>query len=433
MSPKPPCLFAPLLILTLALLQGCAHAPVTTPQLDKQAAAFYWPYAALASNVYTTKGAIDVDTNAALASPFLRTEVRDAGSEKLAMAFIHLDRKALTERYKEQLRSECGEGALQSKDHATLLAAHCQAPQVQGSQGPQGQALPQAPRDPDDDAPVETNRLVDAAPTTLDDCNYDGGKEPSVPVHTIGSEYGWQEVPELQKYAPARRWSIFVPDLAIDVWRRPLPSAAGPSFEYAIVYRGTVGSGGLFTNFRGLAAITPAVWDQYHQAREATRFIINQVYTLHAISDAIFQRAPGARTQVSFTSVGHSLGAGLAQYVYLKIPQIDKVVGFDPSPLNGTALIPLKERQDVMARRPGRSGQPTIFMLSEYGEAVTRVAPCVPGPVWGEEGGPVVECSAVNLSRGNPMHQHNMPQLACKLYVVKMDHTPLLGNKAAQR
>lgn len=426
MSPKLPCLFSPLL--ALALLQGCSHAPVTTPQLDKQTAAFYWPYAALASNVYTTKGSIDVDTNAALASPFLRAEVRDAGSEKLAMSFINLDRKALTERYKEQLRSECGDAALQSKDHATLLAAHCRTPQP-----PQGQAGPRDPRDPEDDAPEETNRLVDSTPATLNDCNYDGGKEPSVPVHTIGSEYGWQEVPELQKYAPARRWSIFVPDLAIDVWRRPLASASGPSFEYAIVYRGTVGNGGLFTNFRGLAAITPAVWDQYHQARDATRIIINQVYTLHAISDAIFQRGPGARTRVSFTSVGHSLGAGLAQYVYLKIPQIDKVVGFDPSPLNGTSLIPLKERQNVMAQRADSSGRPTIFMLSEYGEAVTKVAPCGSGPVWGEEGGPVVECSAVNLSRGNPLHQHNMPQLACKLYVVKMESTPLLGNKAAQR
>ena len=147
---KPPGLFygliAPLAV--TALLQGCSHAPVTTPQLNKQTAAFYWPYAALASNVYTTKGAIDVDTNAALASPFLRTEVRDARSEKLAMTFINLDRKALTERYKEQLRTECGDAALQSKDHATLLAAHCRTPQPS-----QGQADPRDPRDPEDDAP----------------------------------------------------------------------------------------------------------------------------------------------------------------------------------------------------------------------------------------------------------------------------------------
>lgn len=394
-------------LVALILLPGCSHTPTMTPEIDKAAAEFYWPYAALASNVYATKGSIDVDTNAALASPFLRAEVRDAKSDDLTRTYINLDRKKLTTKYKDQLQKECGDAALETKDQAALTAAHCRIPQPADGQAKQ--------QDAEDTPPTETNRLEDAVPTALQDCNYDGAKDPSVPIHTIHKEYGWTDVPELQKYAPARRWSFFVPDLAIDVWRRKLDAA--PSFEYAIVYRGTIGSGGWATNFRGLAAITPAVWDQYHQARDATKLIINQIYVLHAMSDEIFRRPE--KTRITFTAVGHSLGAGLAQYVYLKMPQIDKVVGFDPTPLNGTSLVPIRDRQGVMGQRAGHDGKPTIFMLSEYGEMLSKLAPCESGPIWGEEGGPVVACNTVNLSRGSPFRQHNMPQLACKLYVVK--------------
>jgi hypothetical protein len=81
-----------------------------------------------------------------------------------------------------------------------------------------------------------------------------------------------------------------------------------------------------------------------------------------------------------------------------------------------------------MAQRAGHGGKPTIFMLSEYGEMVTKLAPCESGPIWGEEGGPVIACSTVNLSRGSPFRQHNMPQLACKLYVVKANPVARAGN-----
>jgi hypothetical protein len=188
-----------------------------TPEIDKATAEFYWPYAALASNVYATKGSIDVDTNAALASPFLRAEVRDAKSDDLTRTYINLDRKKLTTQYKDQLQKECGDAALESKDQAALLAAHCRIPQPADGQAKQ--------QDAEDPSPTETNRLEDAIPTALQDCNYDGDKDPSVPIHTINKEYGWTDVPELQKYAPVRRWSLFVPDLAIDVWRRKLDAS----------------------------------------------------------------------------------------------------------------------------------------------------------------------------------------------------------------
>ncbi|HET7794508.1 MAG TPA: hypothetical protein VFL64_14085 [Rhizobacter sp.] len=375
------------ILVTCSLLHGCSHTPLERPDIDKVNADFYWPYAAIASNVYATGGAVDVDMNAAFASEYLRAELRDSKSPELAQAYINRSRKRPT-----------------PGDNPSLPRA----------------ALPGAYEETTGD-----NKLEDKEPKVLEDCNYEGSKDPSVPVHTLSQDYGWTDVPELNKYPKSRRWSFFIPDLAIDVWRRKLSTNPSPMFEYAIVYRGTVGSGGWFTNFRGLAAFTPAIWDQYLQAQEATTLIINQIYNLHTLSDELFRRAE--RTKITITAVGHSLGAGLAQYAYLKTPQIDKVVGFDPSPLNGSSLVPLDERAKVMRQRAVQDGTSTIFLLNEYGEMLTSLAPCVSGPIWGDEGGPIVSCSAVNLSRGNPIRQHNMPQLACKLYVARTE----LANKTA--
>lgn len=383
-------------LVTCTLLHGCAHTPLEKPDIDKVNAAFYWPYAAIASNVYATGGAVDVDMNAALASEHLRAELRDSNSQELAQAYINLPRNKPTAGYSQRV-----------------------------------------PRAASPQAYDEPNKLEDKEPEVLEDCNYEGSKDPSVPLHTLSQDYGWTDVPELNKYPKSRRWSFFIPDLAIDVWRRKLSNGPSPMFEYAIVYRGTVGSGGWFTNFRGLAAFTPAIWDQYLQAREATALILNQIYNLHAVSDELFRRTE--RTKITITAVGHSLGAGLAQYAYLKIPQIDKVVGFDPSPLNGSSMVPLAERAKVMEQRAVQSGTSTIFLLNEYGEMLTRLAPCVSGPIWGDEGGPIVSCSAVNLSSGSPIRQHNMPQLACKLYVAKTErasktaNVPPLTNTSARR
>jgi len=380
----------------LLAMQGCSHGLLAKPAIDKEIAEFYWPYAALASHVYATQGLIDVEANAVLASSFLRKEMRSA----------NIDTPALV--YRALVHEKFGDN--------------------QDSPSPQNDEEDQ--RELEQYLAQETNRSQDSIPTTLEDCNYEGTTDPSVPLHTVRKEYGWEEAPELQKYAPARRWSLFVPDLAIDVWRRSLPPGDSADYEYAIVYRGTVGGGGWMSNLRGLSAFTPAVWDQYHQARTATRSIIRQVRTLHAVSDRLARRK--TRTRITFTTVGHSLGAGLAQYIYLNNPQIDKVVGFDPSPLNGTSLVPLKDRAKVMEERMDHnSGKPTIFMLYEYGEIMTQLAPCVPGPVWGEEGGPVVACHAANLSRGSPFRQHNMPQLACKLYIVRSGDTPPVRRQAS--
>jgi hypothetical protein len=258
-------------------------------------------------------------------------------------------------------------------------------------------------------------------------------------------------VPELEKYARARGWSIFVPDLKLDVWRRNRDTDGGlPTIEYAIVYRGTTGSGGWLSNLRVLTGFTPLIYDQYLQARESTQSIINQVMFLHSTSDKLL----GQKTRVLFTAVGHSLGAGIANYVYYVSPRITRVVGFDPSPIDGGGTIPLEAREAVMEAKAislrkqvprfswtleemraqvERDTQPrvkgdrrmidedprypgtSIFMLYERGEILSRIAPCQSGPMWGQTG-PKVSCNVVDLLKGDPISQHSMDELACSLH-----------------
>jgi pimeloyl-ACP methyl ester carboxylesterase len=169
---------------------------------------------------------------------------------------------------------------------------------------------------------------------------------------------------------------------------------------------------------------------------------------------------------VLITTVGHSLGAGLARYIYLQIPQVTRVVGFDPSPIDGSSMVAVQDRPFVMTGRKPKQGesaddlavasaqvfrgelietamrtesggrkpqssmkagrrQPVdhdpiapgaaIFMLHERGEILSLFAPCQSGEIWGSEGGPRVACHVVNWSSGNPFRQHNMAELACRM------------------
>jgi pimeloyl-ACP methyl ester carboxylesterase len=166
------------------------------------------------------------------------------------------------------------------------------------------------------------------------------------------------------------------------------------------------------------------VWDQYRQAREGTQAIVEQVQRLHVLRDSLLH-APS--TRLLFTTVGHSLGGGLAEDVFLHNPQITKVVAFDASPANGASAVAIQDRGDVMRHtlrtvdhdRPGSDA--AIHLLYESGSILSDVAQCSSGPLWGDEGGPLVKCNRVNLSRGTPFRQHNMAQFACKLFLLARD------------
>jgi hypothetical protein len=395
-------------------LCGCASQSVTPQARLPETARFYWPYAALASQVYQPADRLDNDRLLAAASPWIRSEVEQARDPALTATLARMLEGDLVTLYRRHIEARCPtagahgmpaseDDALRAAENRCLTAAEVDA----------AARLRRQERD------AEDNRFSAAVPTRASDCEASDGQDPAVPVDVAARQYGWEPVRELQRHTHPRGWSLFVPGLAIDVWRRRLsPQGDAPSVEYAIVYRGTVGGGGWMSNFRALSAFTPLVWDQYHQAKVATDAIVNQVYRIHALSDALFKR-PSA-TRIHFTAVGHSLGAGLAHYILLRVKQVTRVVGFDPSPVNGSALIPLDERPAVLAQRPqaidGYS-QAAIFMLFEKGEVISRFAPCQSGPVWGSEGGPVVRCESVDFSRGSMFRQHNMARLACKLFL----------------
>lgn len=370
-------------LLCLAALAACAAGTTRLNRvpLDKEVeiAAFYWPYAALAAKVYASGGSVDRDAAVLAGSSWLRAEVADSTDP------------AVRQRLREQLRPD--------------TAAH----------------------DPED------------TPHDEDDCSTRSGRPIPVGLDRAREEQRWEVVAELQRNVYPRGWSLHVPGLAIDVWRRPREAEDGmPTFEYAIVYRGTQGPGGWVSNFRPLSAVTPFVWDQYHQALHATEDLVRQIHRLHTLADGVLGRPQP--TRVLITAVGHSLGGGLANYVLLRIPEITRVVNFDPSPVDGASLFspePVSgaeqaagrhDRQWVTASRvqpfdaDERAPGVAIYSLYEKGEILTGVFGCHSGPLWGSEGGPVRLCEAVDLSRGSAVAQHDMDQLACKLYLVS--HPP---------
>jgi hypothetical protein len=275
----------------------------------------------------------------------------------------------------------------------------------------------------------EINRPVNKVPQVMTDCDHNRREDVPVPLDVAETTEGWTRASEFGKYERTRGWSFFMPDLAIDVWRREIHAGQDERlFEYAIVYRGTVGGGGWASNVRVVASLTSMVWDQYHQALRSTRAIANQILTLHSLSDHLKRRANGEKTKIIFTAVGHSLGGGIAQYVHLRVPQISKALAFNPSPVNGASLVPIEERPHVMEEKmklyPSLDpNAASIFILQEHHEALSLIFPCGgDGPVWGSEGGPVVACHAVDLSHGHPFNQHDMARMArmaCKLYLAR--------------
>lgn len=300
-------------------------------------------------------------------------------------------------------------------------------------------------------------QLQDAIPSKPEDCmesRKNGGtpKRVRVPVSAGTAHFGWERVKEMEKYSTTRSWFIFVPELAIEVWRRypedkhPDDKTISP-YEYAIVFRGTTGLGGWLSNFRAITALLPIFWDQYQQAETSARRIVEQIFMVE------FLRAYRKNTDDPLkelrlpliTLVGHSLGGGLAKYVYFKLPETSRVIAFNPSPIDGSrTLVSLDERGRMMIektevnsrsqkatgspraygdppdcvanpRRFAGGEPPTMFMLYERGEILSSISHCVSGKEWGDDGGPVSECHDVDLNRGDPVYQHKMNILACKM------------------
>lgn len=429
-----------------ALLAACATGGAARPESPaakpataapgalQATADFYWPYAALAAEVYGAGDRPDNYTMLAFDSPSLRQEVRELGHAPAVERVGQLDQPAIQNDYAARYARVCGAEAEARARSAGRLAQwqqHCTLLDDREAENLRKAALRQ----------VEANVYQDARPADASDCRY-LDNEPKVPVAEAIAEYHWTRLPEFHAEAPARGWSLFVPDLAIDVWRRPREApGGGRTLEYALVFRGTVGGGGWVSNVRGVTSFTPFVWDQYRQADRAGRTIIRRVQRLHALSDLVHERS--TPTRLLFTTVGHSLGAGLASYVHVLNPEVTRTVGFNPSPVDGGSMVQVGDTYN--ARRPARAvvnrqiaegvrvadaegapAQAAIFHLYEEGEVLSRFSACSSGPMWGSEGGPMTHCDSVNLSRGSWIRQHNMAQMACKLALARRGTTALV-------
>jgi hypothetical protein len=414
--PTPPRAALGLAAAAALLCAGPAPAEEVSPQAR---AAFYSEYAALAADVYITGGRVDKLVPMALASPWLRRQVKDAPDDATRARY-----EALAANTREALREEDAEAMSRVAPRAASKAQLNAAPVPAPESTPPTTAPPPAP-------PLATQATPGTyrAPQNDADCDRVDAPIGLVPVK---KDFGWERLPELHRQTSARGWSVFVPDLAMDVWRRErAPDGVRPVYEYAIVYRGTDGAGGWFSNMRGLFANTPMVWDQYRQAADSTRDTLDLIENLHELTDSIFGRTDeSARSKLLVTTVGHSLGAGIAKYIYLRDKRVTRVVGFNPSPIDGSSQVLVDDRPFVDAGRPPIDGDPrfpgvAMFMLYEHGEVLNRVSGgCPQGPVWGDEGGPLMHCESVNLSHGNWVRQHGMRPLACKLQLATRSGAP---------
>lgn len=336
---------------------------------------YYLPYAIMASDIYRTEGFYNNKISVAISSPWLREKINSSGDQKIKKDYLELMQKEIPGEEKKIIKYN-----------------------IQADEGSADNTIEDDPN----------GIFINDSPSSPDDCQQTKEKAPKVDIGFLNKN-GWSRVPELHKSINIRRWKIFVPDFAYDVWRKqPHGIDGSEEIEYAIVFRGTVGSGGWFSDFRIFTMLFPIFWDQYNQAKRSTKYTIEQIKGLHEISDKIL----GTKTRIKFTSVGHSLGGGLAEYIYMTIPEINTSVTFNSSPVNGSRTLVDRDLFNSMLPRKNQE----IYSISERSEILTSIAPCHDGAIWGSEGGPIKKCKKINESHGTAINQHSMAQLACNIH-----------------
>jgi hypothetical protein len=207
----------------LAVCLGLGGCQTLTPTREteplRDIASFYWPYAALATNVYDSKGQIEPELSLALASPWLRAAVNQAvrtkGPQDSISPQVEDYEEAMQARYfRDGFDRQCARMKRRpagTEDKATAIIRKLCAKLAEAD-------LPRS--DDPEDTRIFDNAHVNRAPMSVDDCSFKDKKPPSVDLADAIREFKWQRVPEFQKYALARGWRLFVPELAIDVWRR---------------------------------------------------------------------------------------------------------------------------------------------------------------------------------------------------------------------
>lgn len=226
---------------------------------------------------------------------------------------------------------------------------------------------------------------------------------------------GWERLYDFDRIPRALGYHFFVPDLLIEVWARDyrMAKAAGetdPHTEYAIVFRGTQGSGGWWSNLRFLTALLPLFHDQYSQAARTYPRLLDQILIREEELRERDAARPGAPR---ITLVGHSLGAGLALYTAFRNPGVNKVIGFNPTPVSGFFATDYERRNRNLA------GLQAVHLIFEDADVLHYLNECRNGEPIAPGVTAQVHCHQINLSGNNIFRQHEIGPMACRLAALR--------------
>lgn len=220
---------------------------------------------------------------------------------------------------------------------------------------------------------------------------------------------GWTRLYELDRMPTPIGFYVFVPGLFVEVWVR---DQLGQASEYAIVFRGTQGGGGWWSNLRFLTSLLPGVHDQYSQAARLYPRLIDQIN----LREEIAGRPANERR---ITLVGHSLGAGLAMFVAMKNPGVNRIIGFNPTPISGYFAISYQKRSERLAALE------QVDFIYENSEILHQINSCTDGERFDPNLPAPIRCHEINLAGGNIIVQHEIGPMACRLAVLGRDATKL--------
>ncbi|HNG04146.1 MAG TPA: hypothetical protein PLQ71_19830 [Nitrospira sp.] len=244
---------------------------------------------------------------------------------------------------------------------------------------------------------------------TFDDCNTTSpsGDQQNVAVPILIPD--WNRLMDFDKTPTPKGWWVFVPGLFLEVWtREPATRSPDDKPEYAIVFRGTQGGGGWWSNLRFLTSLIPLFHDQYSQADWAFARILDQI----AIREQKMSKNQENRPLPHITVVGHSLGAGLAFYSAFRNKGINRIIAFNPSPITGYF------REDPTTRAENLESVKQVDVIFENSEILHYINHCNNGEQLDPNVPVTVSCHQLNLSGGSPVSQHEMGPMACKLTAI---------------
>jgi len=207
------------------------------------------------------------------------------------------------------------------------------------------------------------------------------------------------------KFELENRGRAFGSGPVFHVWSRTRASIAGCN-EVSIAFRGTVGSllgGSWFTNLNRFGSPYD---DYYNQLRRNVSGIMKSIQGLPC-----YKRA---NPKPQIVTTGHSLGAGLGQFVALATKsgdlKIAKVFAFDSSPVTGAHLLDKQLRE-------GNAKGLTIDHVYEAGEPLyyARNSPLQEYPPLTSRCDPLVRTVEVKAARGSAMKLHGIELLATNL------------------